>query len=103
MIKQLLYKWFGLTEAPCETCEVLRMQLAGSEHERRELLHRLLEAGKPEPYVAPVTEEPPQPVGHSFVPWRVKQQMLEQEDRKAAQLMREKMEEITELEKKVGL
>jgi predicted transglutaminase-like cysteine proteinase len=103
VVKQLLYKWFGLTPAPCETCEVLRIQLAGSERERRELLHRLLDAGKPEPIVQPVAEEVAQPVGHTFTPWRVRQQMLETEDRKAAQLTRDKMKEIDELEKAVGL
>lgn len=103
MIKELCYKWFGLTPPSCKTCEILRDQLDESNRERRDLLNRLLEAGKPESVVATVKEEEPQPVGHSFTPWRVKQQMLEAEDRKTASLMREKMEEINELEKKVGL
>ena len=49
MIKEILYKWFGLDPLPCNTCEVLRSQLDESNRERRELLSRLLERDKPEP------------------------------------------------------
>lgn len=101
MIKQLLYKWFGLEELPCNTCEVLREQLANSERERRELLNRLLEPSRAEP---PSTiAERPEPIQPQFTPWRVRQQMLEAEDRKKAQLMRDKNEEIENLEKELGV
>lgn len=103
MMKQLFYKWFGLTPPSCETCDVLREQLAGSERERRELLHRLLNAGKPESVVIPQVEEMPEPVGRPFTPWRVKQQMLEAEDRKTVQLTRDKMKEIEDLEKELDV
>jgi len=101
MIRQLLYKWFGLTPASCLTCEVLRDQLDKSETERRQLLTRLLEKDKPEPLV--VKEEEPVAIQPQFIPWRVRQQMLEQEDRKRAQLMRDKQKEIEELEKELEI
>jgi hypothetical protein len=105
LIKQLLCKWFGL-DGSCQTCAVLRAQLEKSDRERSELLSRLLdkdketpEGGKPEELV---------PIKPQFIPWRVRQQMLEAEDRKKAQLMKDKQNEmndarISELEKELGV
>lgn len=103
MWKQLLYKWFGLVDIHvCQTCEVLREQLASSERERRELLTRLLDKDKPEPSTLPEEREL-KPIGVQHVPWRIRQQMLEAEDRKQAQLLKQKTQEITELEKELGV
>jgi hypothetical protein len=101
MIKQILYKWFGLSDMPCETCEVLRQQLDKSERERSELLHRLLDKDKTEPLS--VKEEEYKPIQPQFTPWRVRQQMLEAEDRKQAQLIKDKAKEIAELEKELEI
>lgn len=101
MIKQLLYKWFGLSDLPCESCEILREQLAKSDAERRELLTRLLDRDKPEP--SPVMEEELKPITPQFIPWRVRQQMLEAEDKKKAQLLKDRANEISELEKELGV
>lgn len=102
MIKQLLAKWFGLDlDVPCETCEVLREQLQKSDSERSELLHRLLDRDKPEPPLA-IPEEF-KPVKPQFTPWRVRQQLLEQEDRKQAELLKKKAQEISELENELGI
>ena len=98
MIKELVYKWFGLVEKPCETCEVLRQMLANSERERRELLARLLNPPQAEPVV--VEKEEPVPITPQFVPWRVRQQMFEAEDRKRAELIKQRNEE---LEKELGI
>src|SRR5262245_16004687 len=95
MVKELLYKWFGLEPMPCNTCEVLRFQLDESNRERRELLNRLLDRDKPESVVK-TDEKELTPITPSFVPWRVRQQMLEQEDRKAAQLLAQKKKEMAE-------
>jgi len=101
MIKELLYKWFGL-DSSCPTCEVLRVQLAKSDAERRELLSKLLyKENESEP--PKVQEEEMRPIMPQFVPWRVRQQMLEAEDRRKAQLMKEKAKEIAELEKEMGI
>ena len=101
MIKELLYKWLRIEALPCNTCEVLRSQLAESNKERRELLNRLLEPSKPEPPPAVVEEF--KPIQPAFVPWRVRQQMLEAEDSQKARLMREKAQEIQKLEKEMGV
>lgn len=102
MIKQILYKWFGLTDPPCETCDVLREQLTHSERERVMLLNKLLERDKPEPPQSR-DEAELKPIQPQFVPWRVRQQMLEAEDRKTAQLRRDKQKEIEALEKELGV
>lgn len=101
MVKALLYKWFGLEEMPCDTCEVLRAQLDESNRERRELLNRLLDSSKPEP--SPVEKEEFQPIKPSFVPWRVRQQMLESEDRHQAKLIKDRQNEIDKLEKELEI
>jgi hypothetical protein len=102
IITELLRKWFGLVPPPCGTCEVLREQLAHSERERRELLQRLLEKDKPEPL--PTPKEDLEPIKTTnFIPWHVRQQMLEAEDRKQAQLLKDKHKEIEDLEKELGI
>lgn len=101
MIKELLYKIFRLEPMPCLVCEVLREQLASSEKERRELLQRALAPSIPP--AEPVDEREHVPVTPPFIPWRLKQQMLEAEDRKKAELMRNKANEIEELEKELGV
>jgi hypothetical protein len=101
MIKQLLYKWFGLSDAPCETCELLREQLHKSDAERRELLHRLLDPQKAEP--PPIQSEEHIPITPQYTPWRVRQQMLEAEDRQKAKILHARAEDIDKLEKELGI
>ena len=101
MIRQLFEKIFGLEPSTCLVCEVLREQLAKSEQERRELLQRVL--APPSQPVEPVSTDEPKAITPQFTPWRVKQQMLEAEDRKKAQLMRDKAKEIEELEKELEI
>ena len=101
MFKQLMYKWFGLSDEPCESCEILRSMLDESNRERKDLLHRLLANKEPEP--PSIKEEEHVPVNPPFTPWRVRQQMLEQEDRAKAKLMRDRSAEIDKLEKEVGI
>lgn len=101
LYKQLMNKWFGLTDAPCESCEILRSMLDESNRERKELLHRLLEPVKAEP--PSLESEAPIPITPNFIPWRVKQQMLEEEDRIKAKLTREKAIELQKLEQELGV
>lgn len=101
MIAQLLRKWFGLNDPICLTCEVLRDQLDESNRERKELLTRLMERDKPEPLPSPSTVEL-QPIRPQHTPWRVRQQLLEQEDRRTAQLLRDKEKELKAVPTTVG-
>lgn len=68
----------------CESCEVLKQQLEMANFEREKLLNRILEkpAQEPKSELREVTRP-------TSVPWRVRQQMLEAEDREKARLMRE--------------
>lgn len=93
MIAQLLRKWFGLSDPICLTCEVLRDALDESNRERKELLTLLMEKNKPEP-LPPVTTAELTPIRPQHTPWRVRQQMLEQEDRRTAQLLRDREKEL---------
>ena len=107
MIRQLLYKWLGLEEPSCQTCEVLRAQLESCNNERKELLSKLLNKDIPK---EAESHEIFQPITPQYVPWRVKLQMLEKEDREKARIMREKAVELAEvqpviekLEKELGV
>lgn len=100
MIREILYKWFGLDDS-CKTCNVLREQLARSERERSELLQKILDRDKPPS--EPAVMEEIRPIQPRIIPWSVRQQMLEAEDRKKAQIMREKAKEIAELESELGI
>jgi hypothetical protein len=92
MISELLRKWFGLENPACETCEVLRAQLDESNRERKELLHKLIDAPKAEPVTE--KEEELVPIKPQFTPWRVRQQLLEAEDRKKKQLLDESIKNL---------
>jgi len=61
----------------------------------------LLDKGNPEPLN--VEHERPIPITPQFIPWRVKQQMLEAEDRQKSKLMKDKEKEIAELEKELEI
>jgi|SRR6188768_1057413 len=102
MIKKILEKWFGLEPYHCETCEILRLQLDESNKERRELLHKLLDKDKTEP-LSTTSKEELTPIKPQFIPWRLRQQMLEQEDRVKARLTKDRVEEIAALEKELGV
>ena len=73
----------------CLSCEVLKVELSNERREKEMLLTHVLTPRPqlPEREVAP---EPQVPITAKHVPWRVKQQMLEAEDRaRAAQIMSE--------------
>jgi len=73
---------------PCESCEVLKISVEQLRADNQRLLDRMLE--KPEPEVRPATDNvtPIIPRGRQM-PWRVRQQMLEENDRHQAKLMRD--------------
>lgn len=73
----------------CKSCETLREQLAVTNHEKKILLEQILV--KP----APIQQEreAPQPIGPKMVPWHIKRQMLEAEDRALAATIRRQKED----------
>jgi hypothetical protein len=109
MVRELLYKLFGLEPPSCKTCEVLRAQLESCNYERRELLTKLLDKDiKKEEPIADTHDL--QPILPQYTPWKVRQQILEKEDRAKARLLKEKElevsqshPEIADLEKELGV
>jgi len=86
-------------ERVCLSCETLRQQLEIVNYEKRELLNKLIR--EPEAPIQPDFSQ----MKPRMIPWNVRRQELEAEDRKRAQLIREKEKElgINELEKEIGV
>lgn len=97
-----------LESAVCKSCETLQRQLEIANHEKAQLLERLLEKpAEPQTQTAPpINLKSPR-----TVPWAVRRQMLEAEDRRTAQLMRQapkpasevKTEDVADLEKELDV
>jgi uncharacterized Zn finger protein (UPF0148 family) len=79
-----------LEKKVCSSCETLRSLLESEKQEKQQLLNSILEKPKVEE-PRTVTQEEIRP---KYIPWRVKQQILEQEDRKKAELLKKKNEEL---------
>lgn len=86
----------------CASCEILQMQVARLQNDNEKLLNRILE--KPE-IEKPADTSNLKPIMSKNVPWRVRQQALEAEDRRTAQLMRQQANEISvdDLEKEMDI
>lgn len=85
----------------CESCETLRIEIARLRDENEKLLDRILE--KPEVAeirkAAPVMQQMPK-----NVPWNVRRQMLEAEDRERAKILRQvEKADVTDLEKELDV
>lgn len=102
----------------CQSCETLKMQLNIANSEKERILEALLEKSKPvEVANAKVPGELKEV--RKALPWHVRRQMLESEDRETARILREKAErdkniigtpepkpveeQISELEKELGV
>ena len=96
----------------CQSCEVYKVQLAIANQEKERLLQALLDDHKP----AEVEPKKPFKSVNTAIPWAARRQMLEQEDRRAAQLLAAQQttdekgqdkvvedKEIEELEKALGI
>lgn len=84
----------------CSSCEILKQQLELMTLQNNKLLDRLTAKPEPEPI-----REPPQITPPRNIPWSVRRQMLEAEDREKARLMREAPKPVTteELEKELDI
>ena len=81
----------------CKSCEVLQHQLEVVNFEKKQLLDSILV--KP---VEPIQIEPDlEKVKSKFIPWKVRQQMLEEEDRVKARILRK--QSIDELEEQLKI
>jgi len=84
----------------CSSCETLRHQLEIANHNNELLMNRLLEKPEKESDKPPVEITRPRTLS-----WNIRKQMLEQEDREKARLMREAStpSSTEELEKELGV
>jgi hypothetical protein len=82
-------------EKVCQSCETLRQQLEFSNYEKTQLLNKLLKEPEPEPKPA----EAPQITRPRSIPWNVRRQLLEQEDRVKAQRLRDAAKPDSEIAK----
>ena len=78
----------------CQSCEVLKELLAAERHDKQQLLNKLL--ADPTPEVK--NETPIEITRPKVMPWRVKRQMLEAEDRAKAASMRNAAKPDSEIE-----
>lgn len=91
-------------EYDCKTCETLRSLLDAERFEKKQILENLLDLTKPVSEVRDNQSQPAmQPIRSSNVPWRVRQQMLEAEDRRSKELRKNNEIEIKDLEDSLGL
>jgi hypothetical protein len=88
----------------CQSCETLKVQLAIANDEKRQLLNTILSSVTP--IREPVTAINYEKLSPKATTWNVRKQMLEAEDRKAAQILAEQKkhaESIEKLEEEVGV
>lgn len=78
-------------ERVCQSCEYFKLQIESLQHRNEQLVRQLTQTDVPP---VPVQTEAKEPIRPRFIPWRTRRQMLEQEDAKAAQVMRAKQKEI---------
>lgn len=89
IINEVFRKLFRLSPPYCATCDVLEQQLAAVNAEKAQLLNALLDISRP--VVAEKSEiniKEIKPIHRAGVPWRVRQQMLEENDRANAAVLR---------------
>lgn len=97
-------------EVICKSCETYREQLEIANYEKKQLLDRIMEKPitEPERTTAPELTA----VRPKTIPWHVRQQMLEREDREKARALRSAASpdsqikdktDINELEKELGV
>lgn len=89
----------------CNSCEILKSQLTIINAEKATLLAKLIEKPTEEVVQRPNEESKPIP---QMLPWRVRQQMLEREDREKAKLLKDapkptKPQTTEELERELGV
>ena len=96
----------------CESCEILKTQLAITNDEKRRLLDSILEKPEKEEAIDTSNMKPIPTLRHAN--WNVKREFLEREDKKQAQILFEKNKEINvtkgnvpltveEIEKELGV
>ena len=82
-------------EKICQSCETLKQQLELANYREQQYLNKLLKDPEPDKTEAPIPVNRPK-----MVPWNVRRQMLEREDREKARALRNAPKPDSELDKK---
>lgn len=88
--------WNWLTEesAPsCKSCELLRDLLEAERDAKDRILRQLIQLTAPPVKAEVPVEEPQIDISRKAIPWAVRKRMLEENDREAARLAKEKAQE----------
>lgn len=104
MIKELMCKWFRVEPFPCQSCETLKLQLSIANDEKRQLLNSIISSTKQHEIESPQLDY--EKLKPKMMTWNIRRQMLEAEDKKAAQIIAEQKKHaaaIKDLEKEVGI
>lgn len=86
-------------EKLCESCETLRAQLEIANFEKKQLLDTILSFTKPVVEMAETSPIKIDAIVPKTVPWNVRRQMLENEDRAKAAILKKN----ADLEKELGV
>jgi hypothetical protein len=89
-------------ELECKTCDTLRQLLEEERFEKKKLIEVIVTLTQPKQEVEkePITIKYEE-LKPKHVPWRIKKQLLEEEDRKAAELLNNKNKIDEKLEKEL--
>lgn len=102
----MMFDWLRRMLGPCECCEALRESLTLERARNNELMLIVLPSRDPIPVIKE-SDVPIESQSTKFIPWKVRREMLEREDREKAKLMRQFKSSdsvsIEELEKEVGI
>jgi len=100
----LLDRWleFRREDRKCKSCIVLENQLFVANNDREKLLDQILELTQPKKEPVIINEEVKhEPIRPAKTPWGVRRQLLEQEDRAKAEIIRKRNEAFGEIAKTV--
>lgn len=87
----------------CKTCEVLQRELEYAKRQNEILLGRLLNPVQPAPVEHIKEDLKPIAPSSKFMPWSVRQAILEKEDRAKAKILAERKADIDSLEEELKL
>lgn len=90
---KLFWHWLWDNDNHCINCEFLRDLLEQERRNNRSLMESLLSFNRAPMQIQEEKTEQHKPVT-TYTSWRVKQQMMEQEDRVKAEVLRKKTEEL---------
>lgn len=88
---RVIEKLFGLNPVVCQSCETLRIVLDRQLDINRELTQSIIKPVEP---IQTRPNETMNPIAPNYMPWRVRQQMLQNEDRAKAAILRKTNEEL---------